>query len=606
MNATDSSQSAAIASRHRILRGVLYGVTVLAPLILLLDPRVGFLRDWPVHVWIIDYYAEYFRQHGDLPTVINLTRAVGMPQPVFYGYLLYPMLGVLAAIMGTAAALRVALAAMLAVQFGAVLLAGRRILGHGGLAYTVAVALVWSTYSLTNLYHRGALAEYFGAGFHVIALAFGATAVTEPPGSARRFFGWLAGLFLLLAIGTHPPTAVLAGIFLVLLGGAFALGGGLKRWSWVRGDGKLIALAVVLGALVLAPWLYANFMFGGQMSITQSPAGFSFRPDHSDTFWGRFGPLPYDASSIEDGINTQGAPYLEAQVSVVLLILLLWNLELLRRLRQQVTAGAGPSVPARKVLWVAAAWFLFLAIFSISPWVAEHFRLLAPYIQYVYRLVSHCNAALFIGMLASGLLVARQAGYLRFQQQTGIIAAVALTTAVLGLVLKLQHAAAAEAGEERRGVSMVGGQTDIARDYEVPGMVRELSAAETKSAMSLEFSVGKAGPPFGRVAPLRLEASHAGWARTNVLVHPWLKLERDGKIVNREELAQVDLYLAVPLSAGPHELRVIWQPDARWFFLHQVSRMAFALTLLITAVWAARRLRQSLTLPIARAADPAP
>jgi len=587
---------------------VFYVATVLAPLVLLLDLHVDFLRDWPVHLWIIDYHRQYFREHGDLPTVVNTLQSIGMPQPVFYGCQLYPLLGVVSAVLGTPLALRLALATMLAIQFGAALGAGRRLLGHRGLAYTLAVAAIWSTYSLTNLYNRGALAEYFATGFYMTSLALGASAIAAQPGENRRYFGWLSGFFLLLAIGSHPPTAVLAGIFFVALGVVLALGARRSGWQWTSGDRGLIVVALVLGVSVLGAWIYANLKLGPGMAITRSAEGFQFLPEHSDTFWGRFGPLPYDARSMEDGIATQGAPYLETQISIVLLGLLVWNLALCRRISRLggVAADAARPQTARYILGLAIAWFLFLAVFSISPWLAGHFRFLAPYIQFVYRLVTHCNAALFVGVLASGAMVARQGGYLRFQRQTELVVAAALTAAVLGLVLKLQHAAATEAWEEGRKISLIGGQTDIARNYMVPGLVRELTPAEEKEALSGNFPVGPPGAAFGDVSPVELNLSRAIWLQTNALVHPWVKLERDGKIVAVGELAQIGQFLAVPLSAGRHQLRVRWEPDPVWLVLFRISQAAFAVTLAITAVWTVRHWRQLLTRPNERAADHEP
>src|ERR1017187_7551265 len=147
-------------SARRILRGVGYGAAVVAPLLLLLDLQANFPHDWPNHLWIIGYYGEYFWQHGDLPTLVNIAPAVGMALPVFYAWLFYPALGILTAAVGVGLAVRLAAFGMLAIQFYALISAGRKIFDQPRMAYTVAVSVIWGTYSLTNLYNRGALAEY--------------------------------------------------------------------------------------------------------------------------------------------------------------------------------------------------------------------------------------------------------------------------------------------------------------------------------------------------------------------------------------------------------------------------------------------------------------
>ncbi|MEO6875786.1 MAG: hypothetical protein ABI222_13290 [Opitutaceae bacterium] len=593
-------------SVRRILLGIAYAAAVVAPLFLLLDPRAVFLRDWPIHVWIIDYYAEYFRQHGDLPTVINLVPAVGVAMPVFYGCLLYPVLGVVAALVGSALTLRVALALMLVIQFVALLSAGRKIFGHRGIAYTVAVSVIWATYSLTNLYNRGAIAEYFATGFYVTALAFGAAAVIAPPGSARRFSGWLTGCFLLLAIGAHPPTAVLAAVFLVLLGLASLVGWRREWWQLTGKDYGLLSGLLILVGLVLAPWLYANLGPGAKLAITLSPGGFHFRPDHCDTFWARFAPFPYDESSVMDGLNTIGVPYLEAPINVVLLGILLWNLELIRRswrIRTGPATTGGLATGA--IVIVAIGWFLFLAAFSLSPGLAACFQFLAPYIQYVYRLVSHCNAALLVAVLASGVLVVRHDGYRRFHHHTQLVLAVGLTVAVLGLFIKLQHAAATEAPDDRE-IFLTSGQIEIAKAYQVPGLVRELSSAEVRQATNIYFPVNAPGSSFGSVGAVRVRLEHPRWVQTNAMVFPWMKLELDGWVVSTDQLAQVGQLLALHVPAGVHVIRPFWQPDPVWLRLYRISQAAFGLMLVITLAWSAVRLRQLFSLVSVRAADPTP
>src|ERR1019366_6421493 len=103
-------------STQRILRGAGYAASVVVPLVLLLDLSANFAEDWSNHVWMIGYYGDYFRQHGDLPSVVNLPPAVGVAPPVFYAWLFYPLLGVVAAVAGAALALRLAIFGMVAIQ----------------------------------------------------------------------------------------------------------------------------------------------------------------------------------------------------------------------------------------------------------------------------------------------------------------------------------------------------------------------------------------------------------------------------------------------------------------------------------------------------------
>ena len=121
-------------SARRILTGVGYVGSVVAPLLLLVDLPANLPQDWSNHLWMIGYYGDYFRAHGSLPTVMNTGPAVGLAQPVFYAWLFYPWLGILAAATGAALAVRVAVLAMLAGQFIALVSTGRKIFGESRLA----------------------------------------------------------------------------------------------------------------------------------------------------------------------------------------------------------------------------------------------------------------------------------------------------------------------------------------------------------------------------------------------------------------------------------------------------------------------------------------
>lgn len=577
-------------SARRILTGVGYVGSVVAPLLLLVDLPANLPQDWSNHLWMIGYYGDYFRAHGSLPTVMNTGPAVGLAQPVFYAWLFYPWLGILAAATGAALAVRVAVLAMLAGQFIALVSTGRKIFGESRLAYVVAVSMVWGTYSLTNLYSRGALAEYFATGFFVTALAWGTGAVVAGDRPSRWFQGWLAGFFLLLTAGTHAPTAVLAAAFVAMLAIGGGLAGGRAAYRQCMGRGALFAAGgFFAGAIIVAPWVYANGLFARKLSLVRSGSAFIFIPEKCDTLWGRLAPLPYDASAAENGNFGLGTAYLEAPINLVLLGLLLWNLELCRRNRADgLVPGAG-SRPGKTILVLACGWFLFLGLLSVSPWFAGFFQGLAPYVQYVYRLVSHCSAALLVAVFVSGAWVARQGGYRRHSHETALIVGVCLTVAILGLGIKLQHASVVIAAEGDRPASVARRQREVVPDYTVPASVRELSGAELGGAAMVSFPVGGSGANFGDVGAIQVDQPHAGWVRTNAVVFPWLKLESDRQELNGDRLARADHFLAVYLPPGRSELRAVWQPDRTWTLLNRLSRAVFALVLLGTLGWAMAR-----------------
>src|SRR5216684_6498534 len=113
-------------------------LVALPPLLPLLHPSAQFWGDWRNHLWLIGYFGEYFLRHGDFPVMINTNELIGSPIPLFYGFLFYPMAGLLSAITGANLAIRSLAAALILLQtiqvVGAVEAAG----GRRSVALTIA------------------------------------------------------------------------------------------------------------------------------------------------------------------------------------------------------------------------------------------------------------------------------------------------------------------------------------------------------------------------------------------------------------------------------------------------------------------------------------
>src|SRR5437899_2951523 len=98
------------------------GSTSLAAILfptLLLFPIDRFLAwgDWENAIWMTGYFGEHFRQHGSMPQVFNTPECPGLAYPVFYGFLLYPLLGLVSAPAGPQHAVRLAVLLLFAAQF---------------------------------------------------------------------------------------------------------------------------------------------------------------------------------------------------------------------------------------------------------------------------------------------------------------------------------------------------------------------------------------------------------------------------------------------------------------------------------------------------------
>ncbi len=236
---------------------------------------------------------------------------------------------------------------------------------------------------------------------------------------------------------------------------------------------------------------------------------------------------------------------------------------------------------------MAVGWFVLLAAISVSPALAGAFKFFAPSLQFAYRLVSHCNAALLVAVFASGVLVAQRDGYRRYQHQTNQMVAVGFTVAVLGLGLKLQHASAIAVPGGPVSPD-IGSQLAFAMDYATPLSVKDVSNEALGNSQVLRFADAE-GSRGDEIGSLMVSLQDGAWLRTNIFVFPWWDMTCDGKKLPPAQLAHHGAFLAVQVPAGLHELRPVWHPDRMWTVLYYLSRLTFAVTLLVTAAWAAAR-----------------
>jgi hypothetical protein len=583
-----------------VFRGFAGLFIVVVPLLLLINPRAAFYNgtDWDYHLWLIGYFGEYFRHQFIMPAELNATVAVGMALPLFYGYLLYPLLGFFSAGLGAAGALRLGCLLVVAVQFYALFAAGRRVLRHRGLAYATAVVIVWSTYSLTNLYNRSALPEYFATGCLMASIGFLVAAAGGYRDGRARFHFWLAGVSGILAVGVHPPTAVVSGVFLiavaVILAGAWAAGPRhLARMDVIAG-GAIVAA----GALIVSPWLYVTLRLGPKLAIWADPYQMILYPDRFDSWVARLSPVPYDPLSARQGIVDVSTPFLEAPIALGLVVLFGWLFFIcLRSPRRSAAANNVWTAAAPVIAGLALGWFGILLALSLSATLNVHFLFLGPYLQYAYRLVSHANAALLIAVFAGGALAHRCGAFTGRRSQADIVAAICIVMAAISVGIKLGHGQAvaqdegaseyALGGERAR---LIGNPSPYAvATYTTPGEVSELSADELRGATTAMFVVGREGREFGQVAPVRVWRDRPGWVVTNALVFAWNRIAVQGVRVGGGDLRRSGSFLAVRLPVGETELTWEWHPDPVWSALHCAGGIAFAGVLLITAVWASAR-----------------
>ena len=593
-----------MAPEVKAIRRVAFAAAICAPILLLLDLRSSFYFDWYNSLWITGYFGEFIKGHLAAPSAIHSASAVGNPLPVFYGYLLYPLIGVLSALLGAAIALRAAVAFVIGLQFLSIYIACRKTLVHRGVSFAVSSSVIWSVYSLTNLYNRSAIPEFIACGLLFSGVAFAIAGASAGPQRQQRFFYWLAFVCALFCLGSHPPTMVVAAPEFTLLAGLLAAGS-LKRPkkpAWASASEAVAGLAAA--AAVLGPWFLATIRMRRQLATATSfSSPMVFLAERSDSLLGRLSPFSYDRLSIEKGANVQ-TPYLEAPIDSALLILLCFNLFLLarsRRLPDQASSRESTvwNSVCGPVLALSLAGFACLLSISISPSLDQAIPLLGGLIQFAYRLVSHANLALMLAAIASGTWVANRGLYNRFSVHTAAAAAACISISAVSLGMKLEHGYAVRQADSSGLFSFSGDRTPLVTGgnswldalYATPSRVRELPAEILAGAPHVNFPVEASGGRFGDVETMDVDLPQAQWVLTNVCVFPWNRVLVNGKRWDGDGLGRQGHLLALFLPAGHSALRFVWRPDPFWHAFDLAGRMTAAIVLLATGAWALAELR---------------
>ncbi len=548
------------------------------PLVLLWAPRRQFGADWAVNLWLTSYFGEFFKQHLAFPEVIHTTQLAGIPYPVFYGFLLYPVLGLASSATNPHAALRLAVGAVFLLQTWQVLRLMHRV-GAGRLGSFVTAALAcWSTYALSNLYNRGAINELIAVALLTAATCAVCRACLVAPGRARLPPLVTGLLCFVLAAGAHPITGVFGGMFFGLA----------TATAWFFSEGRRplamgLGAGAVAGAMVLGPWIYAVLQFGPSLYITQhyTSAIFYF-PADVDALATRLMPFPYDRRvAASPGMSHFLTPYLDAQVTAGLVILagfMAVSLFLAWR-RRFFLDRAGVAIAV--IGWTV---FVVLLVVSVSPVLGNGLPGLFHNIQFAYRLVSYLNLALLLAVAGGWLAVSSgKARELVARREAPVLWAI-LAIAACGLGLKLKHGQASQ--REAPAISEAS-TLDLPGEfygYAAYAVANRPGAAATTIAPPppLQLAVGH-GPEFAQVAAQKFSSAAPQIRQLNVQPFPWNEVRLNGRIAVTADTANAPEGTTIALPAGISEITYTWRPDPTWVWLKALSDVTLLAWLALVA-----------------------
>jgi hypothetical protein len=518
-----------------------------------------FYCDWPNHLAMIGYVGESLKAHGALPATFDTAETIGRATPMFYGNLYLPALGALSAVVGARAAVSLAVAMLLLLQFASVralLLDATR---DEAVACAAAVIVTWAIYPLTDLYNRAALPEFFAITALQTGCCLWALYAREP--MARLRAGVTAGLLLTFAAGIHPPTALFGGLTFAVLW--------LASFLWCPDRGRVLRGSLAIGAAaaaVLAPWLYVLAKFRAQLQIVRNNGPLFFYPTSLDAVATRLSLLPI----VGPDPGAVSTPNLDPQISVPLaaapILLAIVALAAGARDRQARRALAFAAICA------AAAGALFTLSTSLPAWnvLPQAFTI----IQFPYRLVAFVNVAA-LGAL-TGVLAAlvRADGH---AARSRLVLAAGVVVATLGVGLKLPRCLESGSGADAVVTDYGNPPRDWyfgAGDYATPDAFSKFDAGAPQQLVKL--TVG-APNGFGVVGSAHVRAAVRTEISTNVQVFPWNVLTIDGHPVSREDSLSDGVRLATWVDVGEHDIGYEFHPDRAWSALRASSLVLFAL-----------------------------
>jgi hypothetical protein len=359
---------------------------VASPLLFTSD---GFAPDFTNDMWLAGYQQHVIAAHLQ-PTLFLQAQQLGVFYPLFafYGGTLFAITGALGVVLGgsTVLAFEVVTLAAIAAAYGGLFWLARQLGVKGALAHAPALVFVTSAYYVTNLYGRGAWAEFMAVSALPLVLAASLRLVR-----GRLSVGPVACLVAGTVVfsGSHNITLLWGSTLAVGALVVYWLLSGRSRelpWRRMLAVAGLIALGVGLNGWFLIPDV--SYAHDTNISSTiEAWGGTGF----FNTFGVIFDPLRVVPSE-------SGTPALYVQAPVLALVWGLIALSLSLRSRR-LRAGAATALIVLGGLLVlimsSAAWSLLPTLFQ--------------QIQFAYRLQTYVALAIAGLVLLGALALTRRA-----------------------------------------------------------------------------------------------------------------------------------------------------------------------------------------------------
>jgi len=514
--------------------------------------------------------------------VFNTQQFVGIPIPLFYAQKFYAFSGVLSAFLGSAITIRVMVLMAFLFQFFHVYRAAMKAGSTRKISICVAVMVTWAIYPLTNLYNRSALTEFFAVVFLTCSLTSYLSIIINSKERASRYDMIATGLFFVAAAVTHPLTALFGGLFLAILGLIALFFCENERRLWLLG---YFSITASLSLLVLSPWAYVLYRFNNKLTVFSHATNATyfhstyFFPKSIDHILSRLSPFPIDPRCLQKGMQDVPIPYLDAQITLPLVLLIAVFIYIGRRER---IAKAFLSPCEWGIIGGSAGMLVMLLIESVCPKTFDCLGGFFDHLQFPYRLVTYVNlsALVMLIILAGRISIVNP----NSKKIVNICLACCITISFVALIQKLVHASA-----------VVQRSTEVSRELWAPlpfgsnshlnelpatyygGMVYSIKDGFEKGTVSAPVSAVVRnfnvldGIQFGQVEAMTVDLTEPTLVITNVQPFPWNHIVINGSLQSPFSVLAVEGRGAVLLPKGRYQLEAVTQVDGVWKFLNSLS-----------------------------------
>ena len=341
----------------------------------------SFYIDWLNHVWLTQYFSDYFIQNINFPEAIDVSDGVGNFLPIFYGTFFYPIAGIIGAIVNGDIAIRFICLILLFAPLVSYVMLFYRQTGNLQISILASIIVNSSIYQLTNLYARSALTEFIAYQLLLISISL----IFIGLGKSSRVSGPALSLgfcLMTLSLGTHPITFY---SFVIFVGPLFFFGMYFIRnyinFAYLR----YVPIWLSLVALLLTPWIRGVLEYRDYLKIARAGAnnhgGLVYFPDSIDSLLGRIGFFYVDSRLDNSQLHEVSTPFLDAPIQICLLFLVFITFFFLLKNNRKIFHGI--FIP-----WLALFFLLILVLVPQLHFVEAIGRLgkiFSP-VQFGYRL----------------------------------------------------------------------------------------------------------------------------------------------------------------------------------------------------------------------------